>query len=923
MILLSALWLPGTPAGADTWGHLFRAEYLAEAMDRQGPSAYFRTAWMPAWYMGDPFLTYYPPLTALALTPFVYLAGSGVLGLKLFLSLALGAFSLAAYVAIYALWGRWPAGFGAVLVLLSPYQMRTTFFEGNLPRMLSLLALPILLVGTEKVLTTSRPRLPWVGLLSAAWAWAILAHPQQAYLYGIGLSLYLVFRLFLDPDLPLVRAIPWLGGALIGLILSAPWALAAYGRGELANVPNLPVEKVALFTAPAASLVPRLNLTDGTVALGFGILLLALLAAASRPDPRRTALVVTGLVCFVLSLGPAGVVYSLLPLQAQLLPERFLNFTAFALPVAAAGIVPIRSGFRWARLFVIGSLVLLDLAPALGLIRHVRFQAQDLELQAAVAGADVPDEARWILFSDPEPRAAEVYLLGQQVTLANGWALENTPHHETLRRYLTAAEWSSDYLASLLGRWAVGGAVVQTQADPATAAGLSQHGWHRVERVGDFELWQDGSPPSPVQALPDRRLLVLGDSIAPILMAFPFGQEAEAKRLAALDPGAIAGFPALALYRFADPTSDLGQEQAILTDYLEAGGNVIVDLSGMEQTAGRSTDFLGVSVLSLSFSQEMALRWHGLETMPDSLPLPEGVDGWSAATYRGLDGVVAEVALDETWYPFLGYKQFGAGRAWFVGLNLLYYAQLTQSVELAQAIQQLTLDGVDVDRSLSYAALPVKDWQAGGRGLSFGVAVPEPAGPALVAYTYSPRFRAYVDGQPIGIESFEHLMVLDLPAGSHQVVIEYLPFGTGWPVAGWLVGGLGLLGLVAATIVEQRRYLPPAPVPAHEPVVSDRSHAPCANCGFLLSEVGPPSAVTYPFQVVHCPICGLSMGDEGFSPGEELDAATRQARLAAWLRQQDYDPETVHERWGFSAEAFFSGEGELPHLPDIDRGRHG
>jgi len=917
------LWLPGAPAGADTWGHLFRAEYLAEAMVNEGPAAYGQTAWMPAWYVGDPFLTYYPPLTALTLTPFVYLAGHSVVGLKLFLSVLLGAFGLGTYSAVYAIWGRWPAGVGAVLALLSPYQMRTTFFEGNLPRTLSLLSLPVLLLATEKVLTTSRPRMPWLVALTGAWTWAILAHPQQAYLYGIGLGFYLVVRLFLDPDLPLVRAIPWLGGGGFGLLLSAPWALPAYGRGELGNVPNLPIEKVSLFAAPATSLVPSLNLTDGTVAVGFGVLVLALLAAASRPDPRRTALVVAGLVCFVLALGPPGVVFSLLPLSDQLLPERFLNLAAFVFAIAAAGIVPARGRYRWGRLIVVCLLVLLDVLPALGLIRHSRFGGQERALQAAVRKAEFPEELRWALFSQPEPRATEVYLLGQETDLINGWALENTPHHEPLRRYLQAAEWSPDYLASLLGRWAVGGAVIQNGYDSSLTDGLVAHEWELADRTDGYELWQSQEPPSIVQALPSNRMLVLGDRVTPLLMAFPFGQESEAKQLRSVDPTDLAGFPVLALYRFAPAQSDLGREQAMLTEYLEAGGTLIVDLSGMEQSAGRSADFLGVSVLSLSFSQNMDLRWQGVEGMPPMLALPEAAAGWTGATYRGLDRVLAEVALDESWYPVLGYKQVGEGRAWFVGLNLLYFAQLTGSQELASAVQELTLSGVEVDRSLQYQGLPVSGWQAGGRGLSFQVDVPEPGGRVLVSYTYSPRFRALVDGQPAALESFEHLISLELPAGSHQVDIAYEPFGTGWPVAGWLVGGLGLVGLAAALIVEQRRYLPPQPTPAQDPLVSDRTHAPCANCGFLLSEVGPPSPVTYPFQVVHCPICGLSMNDEGFSPGEELEADTRSARLAVWLRQHDYDPETVHERWGFSAEAFFSGEGEPPHLPDISRGDRG
>jgi hypothetical protein len=916
LVLLILLWGQGAPTGADTWGHLTRAEYLAQALAEEGPGAYFTTAWMPNWYMGDPFRTFYPPLTTFLLTPFIAVLGDPVTGLKAFLTVFVGVLGVLSYMALNAQWGRWAAGFGATLILCSPYQLRTVFFEGNLPRFLSLLALPALFLASEMLLTTRGRRMPWLVILAVTWSWAILSHPQQAYLYGIGTGLYLVLRLFLDPELPLKRGAIWGGAAVAGLLLCAPWALPAYSRGELANVPNLPIEKIAIFSAPVGSLLPSLDLTAGVISLGVGILILALLAAASRPDPRRSALVIAGLITFVLSWGPRGVFFSLLPLNNQLLPERFINFSGFAFAAAAAGILPLGKDFRWARLMVILALAGMDLIPAFGLVRTAPIAPSELELMGAVASLDKGDSTRWALFSLPEPRASEVYVVSQVTPIINGWALENTPHHVALRRYLGAARWSPEYLEALLSRWSVSGAVVPAHEGDLIQSALEEVNWTREQTAGAYQLWQASADVSPLQEIPQDRMLVLGDCITPLLMAFPYAEEAPVTELTELREGFLDRYPALGLFLFETSDAGLREAENRLQGYVRGGGTLFVDMSGMEASYGRGVDFLGVSVLSLSFDEPIQMQWKfgAEESLPSILPIPETA-GWTGSTYQGLDEVLAEAQFDDEWRAVVGYKDIGEGRVWFVGPNLLFHAQEFDEPEIAAALASLTLANVPVERGIRFQPLPVQSWNAHGRGLEFSYQADAELPEALVSYTYSPRFSATIDGEPVELGQFEHLIKLRLPAGAHQVRIDYRPFGSRWPVLGWALGVIGLLGLVAAEWWERKTFVPVMVAMAEEPVKSDISHAPCAKCGFLLSEVGPPTAKTYPFQVVHCPICGLSMDDGGFETGEKMDEETRHIRLAIWLRQHDYDPSTVHERWGFDEAAFFSGEGDLPHLP--------
>jgi hypothetical protein len=911
LIVFAGLWSSGYPRGADTWGHLYKAEYLAQQMHQHGLGAYFTAAWMPDWYMGDPFRTYYPPLTTLILAPLVYVVGDPFLAFRLFASLVWIALAGLTYLFVNQTWGRWQAGLAAALVVLAPYQLRTLLFEGNLPRVLSLLALPPIAYLGERLLERRGRMMPLIVGLAACWVWAILAHPQQAMMFAIGFAIYIVMRLFLDPDVPLRRGIAWLAGLAAGGILSMPWALPAYGRGELANIPYLPAVKVDLFSAPLNAILPTSSAADGRVLFGTGILMLALLVAAARPDPRRTGYVLAGLVTMWFSLGPKGVAFSLLPLNQQLLPERFLNFTAFALAIGASGILPLVRRARVARAFVLFGLVFVDLYPSFNLLPNRPFPTEQATLAQAAAG-QADSISRLALITYPDPSALEVYYAGLAGPLINGWALENTPHHPALRRVLSAPEWSPEYFEHLMDIWNVRLSIVRggDARGVSARAALQQAGFTQKATQGIYEIWVDEHLGTPALIPSSQRMLVLGDGLPPALMTYPFAEESVYPQLSQLPQGALEHYPAAALFRFESDSGVLASDQARLQNYLEQGGTVVLDLSGMENAFGQTLQFLGINVTRLAFSDEIPLRWtDGLAAanLPTSLQL--GViapEGWSGATYNGLDGILAEAEYNGQWWPVLGYRNIGNGRAWFIGLNLLYYSQLSGQAEIANIVRQLTLSKTTVDQSLRMQPLPVTVWSADSHGL---LAIAEAANPipeVVLSYTYSPRWQVYVDGAPQAAGNYEHLIKISLLPGTHRIEVRYKPYGTIWPVAGLALGLLGAGGLVGGFWLEKRRFIPLPEDKAVKLRVEEKQYAPCANCGFRLAEMGAPTPITYPFQVVRCPICGMVMDDDGFQPGTAMTQDEKAGALAAWLRNHNYDPKTVHERWGFAVADFFA-----------------
>lgn len=918
--LLILVWNGDFPSAIDFWGHLAKAEFLAEQVRSFGLDRFFSTAWFPNWYLGDAFTTYYPPLTTFFLTPFVLLFQDAAVIHKAFSTLALTVYTCGVYILVRHMWEAWPAALGAAIAVWAPYQLRTLFFEGNYPRILALLALPFLALYMEQMLDPGRRKLPILVKFVIAWAWAILAHPQQAAIFAVGMGIYMIARLFLEPKTPF----KWGGWVLAGIVagagLTAPWSITAYSYGEHPHVPFLPLEKVNLFSAPLSALLPEWNSMGGGITVGLGALLLMILCMISRPDRRRSALAIAAFASIWLSFGPSGVFFSLIPMHNALMPERFLNFASFGMAIAAAGLFPMRKRAVWVRAVIVVALVALDALPSFALLQGRPFPEREAALRVLSPVEEPP--GRTLLLTYPEPSASEIYFAGVNTMLVNGWALENTPHHRPLRRYLGAAEWGPEYLHHLMSIWSVNQVAIRANGNEiALTESLVTAGFQPYATIGEYAVWERETVQTLVQVLPEKRMLVLGEGITHLLAAFPFAEESLEEHVVDLNMADLDIYPVIAMSSFAAENESIDDLERILQPYLEGGGTLILDLSGMEEKFARSLELLDTSVLRIQLSDSMNLRWEeSFADLPATLELSAaGVDTWAGAVYPELDHVLAEIELNGEWFPVMGYKDVGDGRVWFIGMNLLYYAQEADWPELFDIARDVFLADVPVSRDLVFESIDLDSFEADGQRVRMQVRAAEEIPQALISYTYSPRWRLLINGEPAEFERYENLIRTSLPAGGSSIDLVYQPLGTIYPVIGLIVGVMMAAAMAVALLFERARWQPPIDVAIPGADSEDvREYAVCANCNFRFAEVGPPTASTYPFQVVHCPICGLRMDDDGFEPGEQLDDEARRDALDDWLNDNRYSPEIVHERWGFSADEFFASGSDEEDMPSFE-----
>lgn len=854
LVVIFPIWRPGYPWGSDTWGHLHRANYMQQMIREYGwVDGFLKSAWMTDWYMGDPTRVYYPPLTNWVLGGLSGLTGDVFVAYRLFVSGVLALLALSVYtVGVWWNHSPWMATLGAVLAITAPYTLRTIFSEGNLPRALVVLALPWMIWGAETILTHKRTG--WMlALLALLWAFALTAHVMQAAMFAVVVGLYVVARLLVNVYIPIRRVPLALLPVFLGGILAAFYLIPAYSHLELRNVPYLPASKVDLFSISLDALRPIQQGLEDVNAGSLPLILVFVLALISRARAQR-ALLAVALIGVLLAFGNASAVYRLVPLNHTMLPERFLNATAVLLPLIVATLPqPARS--RRMPLAAAVLVVLLVEFPSVWRMVHMRPLPPD-DLSIATELANRPLQGRAASLTLPNPTAPQIYLTSETGGRdhVSGWGLENTPHQDALRRLAAGMSRSPAYVERMLALWNADYALIR----PGT--GFIPDHFALIAETPTLDLWERDQPSAFIQTLPDQRMLVIGQNATSWLFAFPFATEGYAANPGAYDADYLEHFSVIGLNRFEGSA-------AALTDWVERGNTLIVDLSGFDPVFNQGYNLFDVQAYQLSLPEPLPVRWtEALANLPATFPSDE--TPWIGATYANLDAVLASVRYHDQEYPLLGHRRVGAGQVWYIGFNLLYWLDIHgQQDALAQLVDYM-LASSDVDRSLSLPPLPVTDLARTVDRVSFTYTA-DAATNTILSMTYFPRWRFRVDGEPLQTFNHEHLVGLKLPPGTHTVTLRYEPYSRiSW--LGAAVSLLGAAGVVALAVVMNRR-----PALALEdragfffdrhashtvpPLPQEEAHTTCPRCGYEKALIGPPTTRSYPFVSVTCPECGYEI----------------------------------------------------------------
>lgn len=785
---------PAYPWASDTLGHVLKVEYLQQNAAR----GIFYPHLFPAWYLGIQMLRYYPPLPYYLLLGLAWIIGDPVTAVNWFIALCALAGGLAWLP--FRRWLGWlPAAAGGALYTFLPDNVRIALAEGNLPRVLTVVLLPLAVYFLLRALEESGTRWHRLGL-ALCFAALVLSHAMIAAIYAVCCAL-LIGLCWLARATAWRRAVFAVASMALGILLAGWWLLPSLTGGITELDTGAMTEALAVF--PLTNYLDPLLRAGNPEAVYVGAALLIFAALALLAPHGRTgqtvALTLTGFLGVLITTTGFNQVFNALPLHNLLWPLRFLGIASFMLLLAVLWSMRAWGPRAPLLAFLALGLLALDGAGSLPLI-HLRPARPDV----TAIGAQLAALPGWREATLDESRlgSAPSYFFtargGREQVY--GWAYQGARAARNVAAINEALQAGS--VAYVLDRLTLLGAddvvlLNRLSAAPRVAAALTEAGF-QLAHVGDTAslYHRDGGP----RAYRVRwRALGIGRGTQNLAFIFPQLVLGPSPQVDDYSREELLKYQTVVLSGF--NWRDRGVAEAVIRDAAAAGVRVVVDLTGApEDPLARAPRFLDVWGEGIVLAPE-PVHVSGTDGDYRFQPFGERAALWYTHTPQGLQVETLTFDYLGERTVVLGYNTYGPGRVWFVGINLPYHAALTHdpaAVAILADVLQLP-----PDTSAQYAAVPLADYTADQAGYRFTYTLDAPD-TLLMPVARHEGTVVLVDGQAAPVRSFENLVAFNAPAGTHMVEIRVQP--TGIYALGALATGLALLGLGGLFIGDKRLF---------------------------------------------------------------------------------------------------------------------
>lgn len=789
------------PTTVDGMGHLCKVEYIADCVrEMKWP------AWFPYWYNGSTVVQYYPPLSYLTLLPVQLAFDNIMITFKFF-----GFFSL--FIGAMGVWqlchkfiGPWVGIWAGIIYVVDPFLTRSLFLSGVIAQG-PIFALSPWFLYFSLLLFKDKSRLRWLAV-SVIIAMLILSQAMHAFMIAIitaviGLAL-LVLRSINMKDFLL-----WAVSVAFGAALVSFWWIPGVTQWENPGIPYLLSEAVKTWTAK----IDWFTLTSRNSSwlyFAFSFLVIALLALllsqilrkrnAERERNGETGIsydlrwfysIVFGLLFSVIfSFGYQIPGFRYIPMHENLVAGRILSFSVCLAAIVSAYFLSfcIRLGDKGFRriigiiIIIAGmALVLIDIDP-----RQISFpsspyrdKCEDLNFITDTERPSMNGRFAWVM---PVNSEMAYFPMIKKLYMTDGWNIEGTPHNRAIWQHnIAIQEECNDYVVRNLLLWNTRSAFVSNKYDLLIEA-LQGKGFHIRKKDGEKTILFNPAP-SSYFLRQERNALVIGKAAINLEMHFPWMLRGYSAALEDYTEEYLSAFKLI--YLIEPEVKDFKRFQQLVEE-LAAGGKMVIISMGREETW---------PLLDIIPYWEKIADDSRLETQANA-----GIEGeaWLEADPAGQ--VPAMGNLDETWaimqgedkdIPAIGYKEINGKRVYFVGLAIGQLLDSKDGKQLRMLLEQL-MDLAQPNKSINPQAFPIieDEWSHDGFSFSYDSLKPEPV---LVSVTYTPRWRASLDGKPLPVQNMDNLISIELPAGKHQVSFHY--------AMTW-VGKLGLaLSLLSLLIV--------------------------------------------------------------------------------------------------------------------------
>ncbi|GAP62004.1 hypothetical protein ARMA_0427 [Ardenticatena maritima] len=779
-LLAGALWFYApvlfAPAGTypwapDTLGHVLKATYLAESV-AQGvwyPDLF------PGWYMGLQMLRYYPPAAYYLIAALAQVAPNMLVATNW---LMVGALLVGACG--WLLYRRWLgmgwALVGGALYLILPDNVRVAFADGNVPRVVAIALLPWLLFAVLRALEPDG-RARHLFIIAVGMALTVLSHAMMAAIYAAMLAL-LSLAWVMAFSGGMRRALRVIAALVIGIMLSGWWLFPSL-TGGITDIDTTAMTEALAVVPIAHYFDPRVRLSDiETMTVGAFLLMgaLMLLLWRRRQSPAALALVSVGFVGILLSTPRVNTFYNALPMHSLLWPARFLGIAS---TFVLFGVLWYLRDVPWRGRWRVVPVVLLLLVCAEFMLgrRLVFMRPLSPDLEAVVSNlAQTPGWRVATLDHSALGSKTSYWFAVQGREQVFGWAYQGATTARTVAALNEALQTGFiPYVLSRLDVYGVDDVVVLKRLPTVNDVmrGLQGHGFQRLYDGEEIALYhRDGEPRAFVV---EWQGLGIGRGAQNAAYIFPSIVMGTSPYLDDYTLDELTRYPLLVLSGF--QWHDKQRAEALVRDVARAGVRVVIDLTGTPPDPMASIphflDVWGEPVVlderpvpvNLATGETMTLSPFGTHDGEKSIL-------WYTHTPQGLSGDVATTSYIGEKATLVGYKDVDGGRVWFVGYNLFFYTLARGDVDAIHLLEEAT--GLTAHALPVVHPVPLQAYKAGTFGYRFTYTLETPQ-TLFVPIAAHDRWALTLDDAPSAYQSYERLLVMDAPAGTHQVALRFQP----------------------------------------------------------------------------------------------------------------------------------------------------
>ncbi len=767
-----------------------KVKYIADSL-KSGEWA----SWFPYWYSGSTVTQYYPPLSYWSMVVPQLVFDNVMVTFKIFIFTSQFTGALGVWYFCKRFTKSWAGVLAGSIYCAQPFLVRSLILSGVVAQGPIYALTPWLLVFTTSFFT-NRTRFTWLGV-SAVVFMLTLSHVMHVYMICICLGIAAVVMLVRD-HIDIFDLLHWAVAVAVGVGLASGWWLPGVTRLENPSIPFLLPEAAEAYTATVGWYQLDARTSQGyyfSIYLSIVSIGAYVLSSEIRRNRVALPLLVSLIASLYLSFGAALPLFRLIPLWQSLVPGRILSFASLISAILPAYLMAeIGARRRMPYYILITALTFLmfaDINPHAVTANYVNNYASIQEDVKTLSSTDRPFDQGRIIWISPTHSAITFFPMLMGLNTADGWNIEGTLHNRAIWQHNIAISIDqNEYVVRNLLRWNVRTAIISTSY-PNLIECLKNYGFRIIG--GDTErVLMKSDHPSSYLVRPTGTGVALGKAARTLVMHFPWLVEGHSTSLEAYKPEELESYKLI--YIIEPDIANLSEFENQVRDLADSGKTVIIEWGRADAWPLLGTFPFWDRILPGSYLQPTDVHWsNSIALEPDPSGQATFIDDLSVVLFDAIAG--------DTRGSAIGYVQIGNGRVYFVGLSLGQTLHLSHGREVS-AILEAIMSEAGVSKNIVPSAFSVTDAQWSSAGCTFKYEASEDKS-VWISVTYSPRWKAFVDGHQIDVGRVDNLVHLDLPSGSHTVSLRY---GSSWVSrAGLILSMLFFAGCVLGCVFGGRK----------------------------------------------------------------------------------------------------------------------